>query len=247
VWSLLIEGQLTPLPLLGAALLLPAARGDRASRAVAGGMLLAVKPHFLPAYLIVLIASRRWQALLGASLGATAVLLSPLAAGGLDGLSAMVHNVLGTNGLVPVRLTEAWVGLLAAVLPASLITPLGFAIYAGALAILAFIAASRRSLSLVPFAALALCVSMLASPHVLPHDLLLLLPAVWLGFWLQREGRIPSLIPVLILVDLAVLIDLRGLPLVLGPIAMTAALAWAAFEFRRRADLPRAEDVPAAA
>jgi hypothetical protein len=245
-WSVLTEAQLTPLPVLGGALLVAALRTDALSMAAAGGLLLAVKPHFLPAYLIMLVGARRWRPLLAALAGAATLLLSPLAAGGLGGMEAMVRNALGTNQLVSIRLTEAWIGLLAVVLPAAVLTLVSLALYLGTLAVLAALAA-RRPGSIPAFAALVLWVGMLASPHVLPHDLLLLAPSVWLTFWLFRKGRMPVLVLALIVVDLALLIDLRGVGLVVAPIAMTAVAVWAVVQVRRRADSPRSLDTAAAA
>ena len=245
-WSVLTEAQLTPLPVLGGALLIAALRTDGVWLAAAGGLLLAVKPHFLPAYLIMLVAARRWRPLLAASSGAAALLLSPLAAGGLAGMEAMVRNALGTNQLVSIRLTEAWIGVLAVVLPAAVVTLVSLALFLGTLAILAA-AGARRPGSVPAFAALALWVGMLASPHVLPHDLLLLALPVWLAFWLFREERMPSPVVLLIVVDLALLIDLKGVGLVLGPIAMTGVAVWSVVEFRRRAASRRPRQSAAAA
>ncbi|MDQ6692604.1 MAG: glycosyltransferase 87 family protein, partial [Candidatus Dormibacteraeota bacterium] len=246
-WSVLTEAQLTPLLVLGGALVLADLRFNAASVAFGGGLLLAVKPHFLPVYMVILLAARHWRSLLAASSGAAVMLLSPLAAGGPVALDAMVRNAINTNGLVPLRLTEAWIGLLSTVLPAAAVTVVSLGLYLGVLLLLSLGAFRLRGAVIVPFAALALSIGMLASPHVLPHDLLLLLPPAWLGFWLYREERAPSPLLALILVDLALLVDLRGVGLVLGPIAMTSALAWAVWNFRRRADPPRALDKPAAA
>jgi len=194
----------------------------------------------------MLVAARRWRPLLAALAGAAALLLSPLAAGGLGGMEAMVRNAIGTNQLVSIRLTEAWIGLLAVVLPAAVLTLASLALYLGTLAVLAALG-TRRPGSIPAFAALVLWVGVLASPHVLPHDLLLLVPSVWLTFWLFRTGRMPALVPALIVVDLALLIDLRGVGLVVAPIAMTAVAVFVVVQVRRRADSPRSLDSAAAA
>jgi uncharacterized protein YceK len=246
-WSVLTEAQLTPLLLLGGALVFADLRWNAASLAFGGGLLLAVKPHFLPVYLVILLAARHWRSLLAALSGAAVMLLSPLAAGGPVALESMARNAINTNGLVPVRLTEAWIGLLSTVLPAAAVTVVSLGLYLGVLLLLSLAAFRLRGALIIPFAALALSIGMLASPHVLPHDLLLLLPPAWLGFWLYREQRVPSPLLALILVDLALLVDLRGVGLVLGPIAMTSVLAWAVWNFRRQAVPPRALDKPAAA
>jgi len=245
-WSVLTEAQLTPLPVLGGALLVAALRTDGVWLAAAGGLLLAIKPHFLPAYLIMLVAARRWRPLAAASAGAAALLLSPLAVGGPAGMEAMLRNALGTNQLVSIRLTEAWIGDLAVLLPAALVTLVSLALYLGTLAILAA-AGARRPGSAPAFAAFVLWIGMLASPHVLPHDLLLLVPPVWLTFWLFREARMASPVTLLIVVDLALLIDLKGVGLVVGPLAMTAVAVWAVVQFRRRAASPQSLHPAAAA
>ena len=246
-WSVLTEAQLTTIVLLGSALLLVGLRTNAASLAFGGGLLLAVKPHFLPVYLVVLLAARHWRSVVAATAGAAAMLLSPLAAGGPPAMEAMVRNALSTNGLVPVRLTEAWIGLLSTVLPAAAVTLVSLALYLGVLLFLSLLALRSHQGSAVPFAALALSVGMLATPHVLPHDLLLLATPAWLAFSIYRDGRIASPLPALLLVELALLTDLRGVGIVLGPIAMTLAVAWMFGSFRRRADRLRSPGVAAAA
>jgi len=51
----------------------------------------------------------------------------------------------------------------------------------------------------------------------------------------------------LLLVDLALVIDLRGTNLPLAPIVITAVLAWYGWQFRRRARQPHRPPVAAAA
>src|SRR5439155_436052 len=72
-WALLSEGQSTALLLLGAVLLIGAWSRDSWRLAFLGGLLLALKPQYLPAYLILLGARRQWRALGTALLGAAAV------------------------------------------------------------------------------------------------------------------------------------------------------------------------------
>src|SRR5437588_137327 len=95
--------------------------------------------------------------------------------------------------------------------------------------------------------ALAVVVSALASPHALPHDLLILVVPAWLAVVLFVEGHLPNPIPGLLLVDLALVIDLRGTNLPLAPIVITAVLAWYGWQFRRRARQPHRPPVAAAA
>ena len=116
-WTALTEGQVTPLLVVGGALLVAALSRDRWGLAAAGGALLAIKPQYLPAYLLVVLAARRWRMLLVAGVAATLVLMSPLAAGA-GGMAAMVHNALRANQAVAIRLDEAWIGVLGPALPA---------------------------------------------------------------------------------------------------------------------------------
>src|SRR5207253_9354618 len=60
-WALLSEGQSTALLLLGAVLLVGAWCRDSWRLAFVGGLLLALKPQYLPAYLILLGARRQWR------------------------------------------------------------------------------------------------------------------------------------------------------------------------------------------
>ncbi|MDQ6884380.1 MAG: DUF2029 domain-containing protein [Candidatus Dormibacteraeota bacterium] len=248
-WAILTEGQMAPLPVLGATLMVAMLRLNRPWLAFGGGMLLAVKPHFLPIYLIMLVAAGRWRGLLAALSGATLVLLSPLLAGGLGGVAAMLRNIFGTNALVPVRYTEAWIGLLAHVVPAQLLTPFSVVLYLVTLTVLATLALrSARRGGPLPIAVIAVIgwVGLLASPHALPHDLLILGPPTWLAFLLVDKGRLPSIIPALFLIDLALLIDIRGAGIVLGPLAITAVALWAGWEFRRRVARQRLQTAAAA-
>src|SRR2546423_1209822 len=196
------------------------------------GALLAVKPQYLPAYLIILVAARRWRSLASASLGAGLLLLSPLA-GGVGGLSAMVHNALSANQAVPARLNEAWIGLFGPVLGGA--ATLGaIALYLGRLAG-ALLLAWRRPIAIIAFAALAGALTALASPHALPHDLLILAVPAWLAIVLQRQGALPNVIPGLLLIDLALLVDVRRLPVPVGPVTLTPVVARYVWQFRQRA------------
>jgi hypothetical protein len=232
-WATLTEGQPTAWLFLGGAMVVVALRSDSPALAAGAGVLLAVKPQYLPAYLAVLFAARRWRSLAAASVGGGLVLLSPLT-GGVDGLSAMVHNALSANQAVAVRLNEAWIGLIGPALPSRVATVVSIALYAGVLAAL-WVLAWRRPASVIGFAALAGALTVLSSPHALPHDLLILAVPAWLAFVLSREGALPNPLPGLLAIDLALLIDLRGVDLPLGPIVMTLVVAWYGWQFRQRA------------
>jgi len=244
-WTALTEGQVTPLLVGGGALLVAALSRDRWGLAAAGGALLAIKPQYLPAYLLVVLAARRWRMLLVAGVAATLVLMSPLAAGA-GGMAAMVHNALRANQAVAIRLDEAWIGVLGPALPAVAATAVAIAAYLAVLAALGLIA-WRRPASTTGFAVLAVALSLLASPHALPHDLLMLAVPAWLAVDLFFEGRLPNPIPGLLLIDLALLIDLHGVGLPLGPIVMTAVVLWYGWRFRQRAQQHRRPPVVQAA
>jgi hypothetical protein len=244
-WASLTEGQPTGWLALGAAMVVVALRSDSPVLPVAAGALLAVKPQYLPAYLAVLFAARRWRSLMAAVVGAGVILLSPLA-GGVGALSAMVHNALSANQAVPVSLNEAWIGLFGPALPAAAATAVAIALYLGMLAGL-FVLAWRRPSAMIAFAAFAGALTVLASPHALPHDLLILAPPAWLAIVLYRDQALPNPIPGLLAIDLALLIDLHGFAVPLGPIVMTALVAWYGWRFRQRAGQQRRPPIGQAA
>jgi hypothetical protein len=232
-WATLTEGQPTAWLFLGGAMAMVALRSDSVALSAGAGMLLAVKPQYLPAYLAVLFAVRRWRPLAAAVVGGGLILLSPLA-GGIGGLTAMMHNALSANQAVAVRLNEAWVGVLGVALPARMATAVAIILYVGVLSAL-WLLAWRRPTSVIGFAALAGTLTVLASPHALPHDLLILAVPAWLAIVLYREGALPNPIPALLALDVALLIDLRGSDVPLGPIVLTGVVAWYVWQFRRRA------------
>lgn len=232
-WATLTEGQPTAWLFLGGAMVVAVVYRDSPAVAAGAGLLLAVKPQYLPAYLAILFAARRWRSLAAAAAGAGLLLLSPLV-GGTAGLTTMVHNALSANQAVAVRLNESLIGLIGPALPASMATAVAIILYVGVLAALLVIA-WRRPASVIGFAALAGVLTVLASPHALPHDLLILAVPAWLAFVLYREGALPNPLPGLLAVDVALLIDLRGVGLPLGPIVMTAVIAWYMWQFRQRA------------
>ena len=160
--------------------------------------------------------------------------------------AAMVHNALRANQAVAIRLDEAWIGVLGPALPAVAATAVAIAVYLAVLAALGLIA-WRRPASTTGFAVLAVALSLLASPHALPHDLLMLAVPAWLAVDLFFEGRLPNPIPGLLLIDLALLIDLHGVGLPLGPIVMTAVVLWYGWRFRQRAQQHRRPPVVQAA
>ena len=236
-WTSLTEGQVTPLLFVGGAMLIATMGRDQWAMAAGGGALLAVKPQYLPVYLVVLFAARRWRMLAAAGGGAALVLMSPLA-GGVGGIAAMLHNALHANQAVALRLDEAWIGVVGPALPAPAATAVAIAVYVLVLTALGVIA-WRRPSSLMGFTVIALVLCVLASPHALPHDLVILAVPAWLAAVLFHEGSLPNPIPGFLLIDLALLIDLHGVGLPLGPIVITAVVGWYGWRFRQRAALQR--------
>jgi hypothetical protein len=239
-WALFSEGQSSGLLLLGAVLLVGAWRRDRWWLAAAGALLLGLKPQYLPAYLILLGAQRQWRTLVAAVLGAVAAGLSPLLAGGVSGLFAMVWSALEAGQGV-VRYNDSLIGTVAPLLPGRLPTILGFALWALALAALAIAAWRRQHAHAIGLAAVATTVAILFSPHALPYDTVLLAVPAWLSFVLHRMKAIPNPAPAWLAVAFAVVVDL-GSPLVsLAPLVLLAGLIWYG-----RAYLRRAQDPPTA-
>jgi hypothetical protein len=104
----------------------------------------------------------------------------------------------------------------------------------------------RRPASVIGFATLAGALVVLASPHALPHDLLILAVPAWLAIVLYRDGALPNPLAGLLAIDLALLIDLR-FDVPLAPIVLTAVVAWYGWQFRRRAEQRRRSPVGRAA
>jgi Glycosyltransferase family 87 len=231
-WATMTEGQPTAWLALGAACAILALGSESLPIAAGAGALLAVKPQYLPAYLLVLFAARRRRAIAAACAGAALVLMSSLA-GGVHGLSGMLHNALSANQAVPVQSNEAWVGLYGAMLPGSGPTLVAIVIYAATLGALAWLAWRRPTVPLA-FAALAGALIVLASPHALPHDLLILTVPVWLAIVVRRQGALPSPVIGVLLVELALVADLHGFGLPLGPVALSGVVAWYVWQFRQR-------------
>jgi hypothetical protein len=239
-WALLGEGQSSGLLLLGAVLLIGAWRRDRWWLAAAGALLLGLKPQYLPAYLILIGAERQWRTLVAAFLGAAAAGLSPLLAGGVPGLFAMVWSALEAGQGV-VRYSESLIGTVSPLLPGRLPTIVGFGLWALALAALLVAAIRRERRHAMALAAVGTLVAFLFSPHALPYDTVLLAVPAWLSFMLHRVKAIPTPAPAWMLVALALVVDL-GSPLVsLAPVLLLLCLVWYG-----RAYLRRAHDRPTA-
>ena len=233
-WAVLTEGQFTVLLLSGAVLVIAAAAGGRRwLGAGVGAALLALKPQYLPAFLVLLWTLGRWKALGAGLAGGAATMASSLLAGGPAGFTAMVHEGMASAYLVPLRLSESWVGTLAALLPLGDSLSAGLPFFAFSLLIL-LILALRRFRSFLALGAVTGTLCILGSPRTLPHDLLLLTVPAWLAFALERRGQLPTPMPALALVQLAILFDLHGAPLTLTPLALTGLLGAYSWMFRRR-------------
>jgi hypothetical protein len=232
-WALLGEGQSSALLLLGAVLLIGGLRRDQWWLAAAGGLLFAIKPQYLPAYLVLLGAQRQWRGLAAALMAVVTVGLSPLLAGGVNGLFAMAWSALDAGQRLA-RYNESLIATLAPVLPGRLATVLGFTLWALALAAVAVVALRRGRAHPVAVAVLATAVAILFSPHALPYDTVLLAVPAWLGFVLHRERAIPSPAPACLVVAVALVIDLGGSLVSLAPVALLGCLLWYGHAYLRR-------------
>jgi len=236
-WAALTEGQTTGIVLLGAALVVGGSLSDRPWAAALGAACLANKPQYLPAYLTMVLALRRWRVLGSATVAATLVVISPVLAGGLAGLTFMVRNAVASNDLSPIVLSESWIGSVSPLLPDRVRGAASLAVFAFSTLLLVWLA-RQRPRSWPAFAGVCSLVAILGSPHSLPHDLLLLAVPAWLAFTLYQQRLLPSPIAALALTDLALIADLAGTPFNVGPVVMTAALAWCVLTFRRRVAAP---------
>jgi hypothetical protein len=233
-WALLTEGQLGGVLLIGTVAMLAAASRDVAAWGFAGGVWLAFKPQYLPAYLALLWAGRCRRALLAVVAGSVLVGCSALLAGGPSGMMAMVRGMLAGSAWADLRHMDSWAGLLALALPPRVAMIGGLGLFGATLIVLPVLAARRR-VDVVPFAGLAGCLALLGSPHTLPHDLVLLLVPAWAAFVLHRQGRLRSPVAGLVILQLGWVADLHGLPFSAGALALTGVLGWYLRDFTRRA------------
>ncbi|MEA2668533.1 MAG: hypothetical protein QOJ33_1467, partial [Chloroflexota bacterium] len=199
----------------------------------AGALLLGLKPQYLPAFLILLGAQRHWRTLAAAVLGAVAVGLSPLLAGGVNGMQAMVWSALDAGQGV-VRYNESLIGTVSPLLPGRLPTLLGFSLWALALAALAVAALRGERAHAIGLAALASAVAILFSPHALPYDTVLLAVPAWLSFALYRAKAIPTPAPAWLAVALALVVDLGSPLFMLAPLVLLGCLVWYGRAYLRR-------------
>jgi len=232
-WALLTEGQLGGVLLVGAVAVLAAADRDVAGWGFLGGVLLAFKPQYLPAYLALLWAGRCRRALVAVIAGSLLVGGSALLAGGPSGIAAMVRGMLAGSAWADLRSMDSWAGLLALALPPRLAMIAGLGLFGATLIVLPVLA--RRRTDLLPFAGLAGCLALLGSPHTLPHDMVLLLVPAWAAFVLHGQGRLRSPVAGLVILQVGWVVDLHGLPVSAGALALTGVLGWYLIDFKRRA------------
>jgi hypothetical protein len=239
---LLLQGQWDGLSALSLALAYWAWRRDRpgwAGALLAGGALLA-KPHLAIGVAVWLVAQRNRRAVAGAAAGAAAVagasvlLAGPAAAAGwvraLTSYGSAGHASLASlSGLT--GLLGSWIASAAA---AQGLAALGSVVALAACWRLGD-QARRRPQLLEPSLAGATALSLLAAPHLLIHDLVLLAPALaWTVAWAAgRGGRALRTVALgWVALDLAALIDWgrasvgppgRLVPLVLIALGVLAA------------------------
>ena len=168
----------------------------RRDRGFAGGALLAAsasiaKPHLAIGLAALLLGWRERRVLAGAATGLAAVLLASLVVAGPAGLSGFagagiadatrwpLASLLGFTGL-----TGSWLGNGAA---AHLLAGVGSLTAVAACAGLGLRLARDRG-ALEPCLAAATLLSLLASPHLLSHDMVLVAPVLaWMMAWAAGE------------------------------------------------------------
>jgi hypothetical protein len=167
----------------------------------AGGAVLAAtaaiaKPHLAIGLAALLLGWRDRRVLAGATAGLAAVLLASLAAVGTSGLAEFTAAASRDGGRWPLASLLGFTGLTGSWLGNGAASQLLAA--AGSVAALAVCVLLGRGLArdlrlLEPSLAAATLLSLLASPHLLSHDLVLLAPGlVWLLAWASsRDGAAP--------------------------------------------------------
>jgi hypothetical protein len=181
-YAFLILGQIDGVAALGLAAAYMAWRKDRP--AVAGFWVAlafaATKPHLAIGLGVWLVARRDWRALMGALAGCAVVAAVSLVLVGPSGLGGFVSALGFAAGNTPGASTLGIPGLVASWLGGgSIAVVIGIAASLLALAGCWLLGARSRG---VPHAlevslAGAAALSMVASPHLLPHDLVILAPA----------------------------------------------------------------------
>lgn len=159
------------------------------------GILLAltlIKPQFALPFLLVLLIGQRWRALMSFLAGALAIALVPIPVLGPASLTQYVHalqqaTTWGANvgGFQP-SVNRSFAGFTSLLMPHGPATVLALLLDAAALCALAWVAVRNADIDL-PFA-LGIVVALLASQHVLIHDLSLLILAGAIAWSLRDRG-----------------------------------------------------------
>jgi hypothetical protein len=181
-YAFLLLGQIDGIAALGLAAAYAAWRTDRSAAAGfwVALALAATKPHLAIGLGIWLIARRDWRALAGAAAGCALVAAVSLAlvgwsgmAGFVSALSFAVSNTPGASTLGLPGLVASWLGggaiPMAIGIAGSLIALTGCGVLGAR--------SRRRPGALEASLAGAAALSLVASPHLLPHDLVILAPA----------------------------------------------------------------------
>jgi hypothetical protein len=167
----------------------------------AGGAVLAAtaaiaKPHLAIGLAALLLGWRDRRVLTGAAAGVVAVLLVSLLAVGPGGLGGFVDAARSDAGRWPLASMLGFTGLFGSWLgdgaATQLLAAAGSVLAVGGCLLLGRRLASGRS-ALEPCLAAATLLSLLASPHLLSHDLVLLAPVLvgLMGWAAVRDGMVP--------------------------------------------------------
>jgi Glycosyltransferase family 87 len=184
-YALLLLGQIDGVAALGLAVAYAAWRKGRPAAAgfwTALGFA-ATKPHLAVGLGIWLIARRDWRALAGAAAGCAVVGVVSLALVGPGGLAGFVSALGFAVGNTPAASTLGIPGLVASWLGSGT-APVVVGVTGSLIALLGCAVLGARSRAnpgaLEASLAGAAALSLVASPHLLPHDLVILAPAfVW--------------------------------------------------------------------
>lgn len=230
VFAALSQGQVSIL-LLGS--LVGTLWALRTGRDLTAGLALSVmliKPPYLLPLLLVLVVQRRWRVLSGFVVAATALALAPLPVLGFRSDQHYVQALLRASrwhsgGGFTSATNHNLAGFTHLLLPSSLAQDAQVLLSVMALAVLAVLAMRVKRTDFA-FAA-AVCVALLVNPHVLLHDLTILLvpAAVALGYRNARRG----LNVILVTGYVGVLVGIRlvtVLPFQLSVLATASLFAW---------------------
>ena len=259
-WAMLLQAQWTPLLALGLALAFRAWRRQQHAR---GAFLLVIaaaiaKPHLALALIAFMLGWRERRVIVGALAGGAALAASAFAVVGGAGIAGFIGIVAGSTTRWDLRTMVSFVGL-----PGSLLGNVFAAHVAGAagtllacaLAFLLGATVRRHPARLTTCVCGAAVLSLLAAPHALPHDLVMLAPAVVWGVALamrdaparaRRQAvmrRVAVIAGLWGLISVAAFIDFAGNSAVppgqLSAWALGAAAALACVHAWRRTSLRR--------